>query len=202
MNYLIQLPDSFHGIRRVFRGVTFDEATGDIVSLPLHKFLNINQAPETQWDILKDQEGVIYEKMDGCLDGKTPVYFCDGTHHPISKVVQQKMPGPIWGLDADNRPVPAFIVDWHKNDLTADWLTVEVDDPHRGKHKRSIACTPDHLFLTNSGYVEAGKLTVGTSVFLLRTCFNHIQKAMVLGFVAGRYEPSEEWWQHVASVAA
>ncbi len=35
INYLITLPDSFDGIRENFRGITFDDSTGEIVSLPL-----------------------------------------------------------------------------------------------------------------------------------------------------------------------
>ncbi len=66
-NYLIQLPDSFEGIRREFRGLTFDEKSGAILSLPLHKFMNLNQTEETQFEKLKHLNGKIYEKMDGSL---------------------------------------------------------------------------------------------------------------------------------------
>ena len=67
INYLIQMPDSFDGLRRNLRGTTFDEKTGGVVSLPLHKFMNVNQTVETQWDIVKDQDGDVYEKVDGSM---------------------------------------------------------------------------------------------------------------------------------------
>lgn len=67
INYLIRLPDSFDGMRSNFRGITFDEHSGQLLSLPFHKFYNINETPETQWDILKDLEATIYEKVDGTL---------------------------------------------------------------------------------------------------------------------------------------
>lgn len=67
LNYVIQMPDSFNGIRRNFRGITFDESSGEIVSLPFHKFWTLNQSEETQWQRIKDKSGVIYEKMDGSL---------------------------------------------------------------------------------------------------------------------------------------
>lgn len=67
INYLLQLPDSFEGIRANFRGITFDEVTGECISLPFHKFYNINQLPTTQWNLLSSLTGTIYEKVDGSM---------------------------------------------------------------------------------------------------------------------------------------
>jgi T4 RnlA family RNA ligase len=57
----------FATIRRNFRGVTFDEQTGEIVSLPLHKFFNVNQTPETSFEKIKHRTATIYEKLDGSM---------------------------------------------------------------------------------------------------------------------------------------
>lgn len=57
----------YAAIRRNFRGVTFDEQTGEMLSLPLHKFFNVNQIPETQYDLIKHNDAVVYEKMDGTM---------------------------------------------------------------------------------------------------------------------------------------
>lgn len=57
----------FAQLRRNFRGVTFDDQTGNIVSLPLHKFFNVNQTDETQFHLLQDLDAAIYEKMDGSM---------------------------------------------------------------------------------------------------------------------------------------
>jgi RNA ligase len=54
-------------IRRNCRGVTFDEKTGEIVSLPLHKFFNIGQTEQTQFRHLTSCKARIYEKMDGSM---------------------------------------------------------------------------------------------------------------------------------------
>lgn len=67
INYLITLPDSFVGIRENFRGVTFNEATGEIVSLPLHKFYNVNQKEHTQASLIGNQEALVFEKFDGTM---------------------------------------------------------------------------------------------------------------------------------------
>ena len=67
INYLITLPDSFVGIRENFRGVTFDEVTGEIVSLPLHKFYNVNQKDHTQVGLIGDMTCRVFEKFDGTM---------------------------------------------------------------------------------------------------------------------------------------
>ena len=67
VNYLVQIPDSFEGIRANFRGVTFNEASGEIVSLPLHKFFNVNQKPDTQIGLIGHLPCTVYEKHDGTM---------------------------------------------------------------------------------------------------------------------------------------
>jgi T4 RnlA family RNA ligase len=67
IDYLVAFPDSFEGMRQNFRGVTFDSRTGEIISLPLHKFFNLNQTEATQFHVLKDCTATIYEKLDGSM---------------------------------------------------------------------------------------------------------------------------------------
>lgn len=54
-------------IRRNCRGVTFDQQNGEIVSLPLHKFFNVDQTSETQFARLISRTATIYEKLDGSM---------------------------------------------------------------------------------------------------------------------------------------
>ena len=67
INYLVVLPDSFEGIRENFRGVILNESTGEIVSLPLHKFYNVDQRPHTQLGLIGDLECRVFEKFDGTM---------------------------------------------------------------------------------------------------------------------------------------
>jgi RNA ligase len=67
LDYLITFPDTFEGLRRNFRGVTFNETSGEIVSLPLHKFFNVGQTEETQFHALQHCTATIYEKLDGSM---------------------------------------------------------------------------------------------------------------------------------------
>lgn len=71
-DYIIILNDSFndstHGwIRRNFRGITFCKKTSKVLSLPFHKFYNINQNEESQFIYHKHKKANIYEKLDGSM---------------------------------------------------------------------------------------------------------------------------------------
>ena len=67
INYVVQMPGTFDGIRADFRGITFDEATGQCVSPPLHKFFNVNQTPGTMFPAIRNRQSMIFEKLDGSL---------------------------------------------------------------------------------------------------------------------------------------
>ena len=67
IDYIFQLPDSFQGITKNFRGVIFDEETGELISLPLHKFFNLNQNEEVSFENYKNKKAKMFEKMDGSM---------------------------------------------------------------------------------------------------------------------------------------
>lgn len=77
-------------IRRNFRGVTFDVTTGKMLSLPLNKFFNVNQIPETQYSLIKDCDAIIYEKLDGTMihfflhGDKLEAATCRSTFSPLA----------------------------------------------------------------------------------------------------------------------
>jgi len=87
----------FAQLRRNFRGVTFDEVSGQIVSLPLHKFFNLNQTAETQFHDLQHLDAVIYEKLDGSMihffihpkTGDLQAATCRSTETPQAQVALQ-----------------------------------------------------------------------------------------------------------------
>ena len=86
----------FAWLRRNFRGVTFDEQTGEILSLPLHKFFNINQTADTQFDLHKHRKATIYEKNDGSMihafihpDGRLLTSTCRSSQTPQAQEALQ-----------------------------------------------------------------------------------------------------------------
>lgn len=54
-------------IRRNLRGISFRSDTGELLSLPLHKFFNLNESPSVSFDCLKGAQASIYEKLDGTM---------------------------------------------------------------------------------------------------------------------------------------
>lgn len=67
IDYIFQLPDTFNGIAKNFRGVIFEEETGEMLSLPFHKFFNLNQREEFSFEKFKERKAKIFEKMDGSM---------------------------------------------------------------------------------------------------------------------------------------
>lgn len=71
-DYIVIMNDSFtdekYGwIRRNFRGITFCKNSGKLVSLPFHKFYNVGQNEESQFNLHKHKKASIYEKLDGSM---------------------------------------------------------------------------------------------------------------------------------------
>lgn len=67
INYYYTVADTFDDAKINFRGITFDEQTGELLSLPLHKFFNVNEKEFTLWDNIKNSKATVYEKYDGSL---------------------------------------------------------------------------------------------------------------------------------------
>lgn len=106
----------FAYLRRQFRGVSFDAKTGEMLSLPLHKFFNVNQIPETQYDQIKHHNATIYEKLDGTMihfflhDGKLKASTCRSTFHPLA--------AEALALAKSNKEVEELILDNIHNGYT------------------------------------------------------------------------------------
>ncbi len=63
-------------VRRECRGITFDAASGRIISRPLHKFFNIGQRPDCQpQDLDISRPHILLEKLDGSMI--RPLPFAD-----------------------------------------------------------------------------------------------------------------------------
>lgn len=108
-DYMVVLPDSFTPsdeeicalghegatraawIRRNFRGVTFCARTGDLLSLPLQKFFNLNQNEESSFHLHRHKRAVICEKLDGSMihfyrvDGRLVASTCRSSENVQAK---------------------------------------------------------------------------------------------------------------------
>lgn len=71
-DYVIIMDDSFNDlelgwVRRNLRGITFNKKTKELLSLPFHKFFNVNQNEESQYTKLKNKSATVFEKLDGTM---------------------------------------------------------------------------------------------------------------------------------------
>lgn len=95
-NYRVMRPETFPPVvdyntatRREFRGLAFYADTGKVASRPFHKFFNLGERPEEQWDF--KQSHVVEEKLDGSMI--RPLFVDDhvrlGTKAGITDVAMQ-----------------------------------------------------------------------------------------------------------------
>ncbi len=109
---------------------------------------------------LREKIGVIY----GCFQYNARVVLADGTTEKIGKIVNQKLPVEVLSYDAKTGAmVPKRIVNWFNNGTTDEFLQITVAKPMKNG-RAQLACTPNHLIRTPTGWVEAGKLRVGDQV--------------------------------------
>ena len=182
INYVLQLPDSFEGIRRELRGITFDEISGEIISLPLHKFLNINQSPETQWDLLKDQEGVVYEKMDGSL---IHFFFWKGELRAATRMSCETIQAKKALALAEKLGITDIIISEIKNGYTPIFELVAPNNQVVVRYPRS------RLVYLNSRNRKTGEYCLNPQYqdraqkfnFSFREIFSHLDKEEFEGYV-------------------
>ncbi len=109
---------------------------------------------------LREKIGVIY----GCFAYSARVVLADGTTEKIGKIVNQKMPVEVLSYDAKTGTmVPKRVVNWFDNGVTEEFLQITVAKPAKNG-RAQLACTPNHLIRTPTGWVEAGELKVGDRV--------------------------------------
>jgi RNA ligase len=68
--YLVAKEDTFNTPHaRECRGITFDAVSGKIICRPLHKFFNINERPDTHYEVLPKVDRIVrmMDKMDGSM---------------------------------------------------------------------------------------------------------------------------------------
>ena len=101
-DYNIALPDTFLGnddkawVRRNLRGITFCANTKQLLSLPFHKFFNVNENAQSQYNLHKNKSARIYEKCDGTMihffktvDGHLFASTCRSSNTPQAQYALQ-----------------------------------------------------------------------------------------------------------------
>jgi recombination protein RecA len=134
---------------------------------------------------LREKIGVMF----GCGSWDTKVMLADGTHQPIGKIVDQKLPVEVLSYDARlGEIVPRRVVNWFNNGATDEFLEFKVERAAggTGHGTAKLAFTRNHLIRTPAGWREAEEIAVGDRVMLAQPhLLGPVQWQMVLGAVMG-----------------
>lgn len=188
LNYLQGPRNEYNGL---VRGMVVQQPppgwTGEPLSLirsfPFIRFYNQG---EKEAATINFQNAEMLEKMDGCLSKDTKIAFCDGRQIRIKDIVEEKMPGPVWGFDLrSHKVVPTMITHWHDNGITDDWLTVRIKDDNNGNGVKTLHTTSNHLFYspTIQNYSRADCLE--GDVYRLRQGWVGDARSLVFGTMLG-----------------
>ena len=153
------------------RTITYTDAEGLEVTKELPK------ATKRQYDVS--------EKLDGCFHHSTLINTDQGKLR-IGSIVCQKLPVNVLTYNEDTKKAEYKEIEQyhHYKDKHVDCV---VSVGHRGKGNRAkqIKCTQDHLFLTERGWIEAGKLQAGDIVFHKCETLPYESKQLLLGCLLG-----------------
>jgi recombination protein RecA len=131
---------------------------------------------------LREKIGVMY----GCFDYGSRVVLADGSTELIGKIVNQRLPVEVLSYDPlVGAVVPKRVVNWFDNGKTDQFLQITVARPMKNG-RAQLACTPNHLIRTPSGWREAGQLKAGDRVLeAVRHYLSDFQWAALRGTLMG-----------------
>ena len=131
---------------------------------------------------LREKVGVMF----GCFQYASRVVLADGSTEKIGKIVNQKMDVEVLSYNAKTRMFePRRVVNWFDNGNADYFLQFKVDS-NKGRGRSEFGVTPNHLLLTEDGYVHAGELEVGdTLVTAVKHYLTPAHEQVVYGSILG-----------------
>lgn len=139
----------------------------------------------TQNVLNKGDNIIIQEKIDGCFQYDTRVTLADGSTEKIGVIVNNKMDVEVMSYNFDKGVFePKRITNWYNHGAKKDFIAIKVASVN-GSRPNRIICTPDHLFYTNLGWVEAKNLSKEHILYTCNKRLNEIQQQMILGTLLG-----------------
>jgi recombination protein RecA len=126
--------------------------------------------------------GVMY----GCFQYNSRVMLPDGSAIKIGKLVNDKKCKEVMGMDISGKIVPVKVLDLFKNGTAEEFIKFKVHKAG-GNGKSQFKCTPEHLILTNNGYIKANKLEIGDTVKVVieDLKLSDVQKEVIIGSLLG-----------------
>jgi RecA/RadA recombinase len=101
---------------------------------------------------IREKVGVMY----GCFSYQAPVLLADGRVEMIGHIVNNRLETEVLSYNLTTQQFePRRILNWFDNGPAESFLRFTIDSPD-GIHQ--FDCTPNHLLLTEYGYMPAGDL--------------------------------------------
>ena len=105
---------------------------------------------------LREKVGVMF----GCFHYNSRVVLADGTTEKIGKLVNQKRDVEVMSYDVNTQTFePRKIINWFNNGQAEEFMRFTVASHNAIPH--TFECTPNHLLLTEDGYIPAEDLKIG-----------------------------------------
>jgi len=131
---------------------------------------------------LREKIGVMF----GCFNYTSRVVLADGSTMKIGKIVNQKLDVEVLSYNVQTGFFePRRVVNWFDNGNADYFLQFKVGS-NKGRGRSEFACTPNHLLLTEAGYVPAGELKAGdTLISAVKHYLTPAHEQVVMGSVLG-----------------
>lgn len=124
----------------------------------------------------KRDEVIVQEKVDGCLPYRSSI-ITDRGPMPIGVIVNQRRGVQILSFNEETETTEfRAVTDFHRLPASKRYVRVQARSQFRGRSILSVVATEDHLIYTDRGWVAAGEVREGDSVF--QRC-NHIDSEVV-----------------------
>ena len=119
-----------------------------------------------------------------CLIGQTKIMTNQGPIQ-ISKIVNQKLPVLVKGVNKNGEIGYYPILDYQKFTNKDELLTIEYPYQPGANRTNKIVVTPDHRIYTQRGYIPAGELTLDDRVYTPVLCYNEDVLPAIYGMLLG-----------------
>lgn len=159
----------------------------------------VENEANTIWKKVKRFFGLLpkYEFIVGCFDYFTQISLADGSLEYIGKIVANKMPVKVLGMDYRGKIVETKILSYFNNGDSNQWVRVKYERTGvgSGASKGAFTCTPNHLIFSpiNNSYIEACKLKIGDVLLMKRPriLISPAQESILIGKMLGDGHLSE-----------
>jgi hypothetical protein len=137
---------------------------GVVVARPWPKMFNLSEPDAPMLN--PDEPVVATDKLDGCFPRHTALNLWGGGTITVERVVRDRLPVTLIGMDSDGRLVPAIVTDWHHNGRKDHWLDIEVDAPvsrasGAAGNPNKLRVTVNHHICVSGQYRPACDIRVG-----------------------------------------